>query len=556
MWREFYVTTKAVSAPVTVQISATYGLVTKTVPLTITPSSTAPSPYGGTAWPIPGAIQAENFDDGGEGVAYHDNSSGNNGGAYRSTDVDIEATSDAGGGFDVGWMTAGEWLAYTVSVGQSGTYSLKARVAANGAGGTFHVEFGGVDKTGPLTIPNTGGWQAWVDVSATVSLSAGVQTMRIVEDANGSTGVFGNINYLQLIAQPTGGGPTPFGGAARAVPGTIQAEDFDEGGEGVAYHDTTAENTGGQYRTTGVDIQATTDVGGGFNVGWMTAGEWLNYTVSVAQSGSYTLTARVAANGEGGMFHVEFDGVNKTGPLTIPNTGSWQGWGDVSATVSLAAGTQSMRFVADANGPTGVFGNLNFLQLTGAPPPPPPAPSNIVLYSTDLALHGNWFTGGDASAAGGNKVFTADNGWSTTSAPLAAPNDYFESGFDALAGTPYAIWLRIQATGDSKYNDSFWVQLSDALAGGTSVYPIGSTSGLLVNLEPCFACGVSGWGWQNGAYWLSQATTITFASSGRHTIRVQVREDGAQIDQIVLSPVQYLTTAPGPVKNDTTIVPK
>src|SRR5437667_10691797 len=115
-------------------------------------------------------------------------------------------------------MAAGEWLTYTESVAQRGTYTLTTRVAANGTGGTFHVEFGGVDKTGPLTIPNTGGWQAWTDVSVTVSLTGGVQPMRIVEDANGPTGVFGNINYVQLIAQSTRGGPTPFGGAARAVP--------------------------------------------------------------------------------------------------------------------------------------------------------------------------------------------------------------------------------------------------------------------------------------------------------------------------------------------------
>src|SRR5439155_7563953 len=229
IWREFYVTTKAGTAPVTVDISASYGLVTKTVSLTIVPSSSpAPTPFGGSAWPIPGTVQAENFDEGGEGVAYHDGSAGNNGGAYRSTDVDIEATSDSGGGFNVGWMTAGEWLNYTVSVPQSGSYALKARVAANGAGGTFHIEFGGVNKTGPLTIPNTGAWQAWTDVTTTVSLGAGVQPMRIVEDANGATGVFGNINYVQLAAQSSGG-PTPFGGTPRAVPGTIQAEDFDDG---------------------------------------------------------------------------------------------------------------------------------------------------------------------------------------------------------------------------------------------------------------------------------------------------------------------------------------
>jgi hypothetical protein len=77
-----------------------------------------------------------------------------------------------------------------------------------------------------------------------------------------------------------------------------------------------------------------------------------------------------------------------------------------------------------------------------------------------------------------------------------------------------------------------------------------------VNLEPCYNCGISGWGWQNGAYWLEQPTTVTFATAGRHTMRIQVREDGAQIDQIVLSPSRYLASAPGPVRNDATIVGK
>jgi hypothetical protein len=100
------------------------------------------------------------------------------------------------------------------------------------------------------------------------------------------------------------------------------------------------------------------------------------------------------------------------------------------------------------------------------------------------------------------------------------------------------------------------VQFATAQSGGNPVYAIGTTSGLLVNLESCSGCGASGWGWQNGAYWLSQATTVTFPTSGTQTIRIQVREDGAQIDQVVLSPSQYLSAAPGPVKQDSTIVPK
>lgn len=551
LFREFYVTTRAVSAPTTVQIGATYGLVTITVPLTIVPSSSQ-SPFGGAAHVIPGTIEAEDFDEGGEGVAYHDVTSGNEGGAYRPTDVDLQSTLDGGGGVNVGWARAGEWLEYTVNVAAAGAYTFEARVASPGVGGTFHVEMNGADKTGALTLPATGSWQAWQTITTAVTLDAGVQVMRLSFDSpNPNGGSVGNFNYVRLAAA-SAPGTTPYGGTPWAVPGRIEAENFDDGGEGFAYHDTTSENSGGQYRPTGVDIQLTGDAGGGYNVGWMTSGEWLHYTVNVASAGTYTLTARVAANGAGGAFHVEFGGVNRTGTLTIPDTGSWQAWTDVTAPVTLAAGIQGMRVVADANGPAGVFGNLNFITLAGDST----ALSDVVLYSTDWTRHGAWVLQNDSSAAAGVKTLTPDAGWSTTSTPLAGPADYLEATFDAAASTPYAIWLRLRATGDTKYSESVWVQFSGARAGGNIVYPIGTTSALLVNLEPCYGCGVSGWGWQNGAYWLAQATTVTFAASGPHTIRIQVREDGAQIDQIVLSPSRYLASAPGPVRDDGTIVSK
>jgi IgA Peptidase M64/Carbohydrate binding module (family 6) len=325
--------------------------------------ASGPRPFGGTPRPVPGTIQAEDFDDGGEGVAYHDTTTSNAGGEYRDTDVDIARTADSGGGYVVGWMPAGEWLKYTIAVSESRTYTLTARVAAPGEGGTFHVEFDGVNRTGPLTIPNTGGWQSWTDVTATVTLNEGVQGMRVVADSSSPAGVFGNLNYVRFDAADGSGPPRPFGGAPRPVPGTIEAEDFDDGAEGVAYHDTTTGNAGGEYRVTDVDIARTADSGGGYIVGWMPAGEWLKYAIAVSESRTYTLTARVAAAGMGGTFHVEFDGVNKTGPLTIPDTGGWQSWTDVTATVTLNAGVQRMRVVADSMSPTGVFGNFNYLRF-------------------------------------------------------------------------------------------------------------------------------------------------------------------------------------------------
>ena len=166
---------------------------------------------GSTGKAVPGTIQAEDYDVGGEGVGYHDSSVGNSGGAYRTDNVDIEASTDAGGGFNVGWMDAAEWLKYTVSVGATGTYRLTARVACDGPGGTVHVEFGGVDVTGPLIIPNTGDWQSWTDVTATVTLTAGVQSMRFVVDRAGPTGVVGNLNYIRLeSAGVTASGAAPY----------------------------------------------------------------------------------------------------------------------------------------------------------------------------------------------------------------------------------------------------------------------------------------------------------------------------------------------------------
>src|SRR6185503_12629971 len=172
------------------------------------------TPFRGNPATIPGLLEAENFDDGGEGVGYHDLSPGNSGGQYRQTDVDIAAAFDGGNGFTVGYAAAGEWLKYTVSVAAPDNYTLEARVASAGAGGTFHVEVDGADATGPMVVPNTGGWQSWLTISrAGIPLTAGQHVLRVVLDTNGPNGWWGNLNYLRW-ALPGAAPPasTPFGG--------------------------------------------------------------------------------------------------------------------------------------------------------------------------------------------------------------------------------------------------------------------------------------------------------------------------------------------------------
>lgn len=186
------------------------------------------------------------------------------------------------------------------------------------------------------------------------------------------------------------------------------------------------------------------------------------------------------------------------------------------------------------------------------------AASEIVLYASDASVvRGHWAATSTPSGAGGRSMRSSDQSFSSLNAPLAAPGNYFELSFDAAAATTYRVWLRLRAGNNSKWNDAVWVQFNDSTTtSGAAMYRIGTASGLLVNLERCNSCGPANWGWQNTAYWLSQPTHIRFASTGRHTIRVQTREDGVEIDQIALSPVKYLNGAPGPVSNDSTILSK
>ena len=136
-----------------------------------------------------------------------------------------------------------------------------------------------------------------------------------------------------------GGGLTPFSGTPVSLPGTVQAENFDNGGEGVAYHDTSAGNSGGQYRSTDVDIETSSE--GGFDIGWTTPGEWLNYTVNVTSAGNRTVQLRVASPG-GATMHVGFNTAsNVWKTVSIPATGGWQTLDDRVSACHAWAGPNS-----------------------------------------------------------------------------------------------------------------------------------------------------------------------------------------------------------------------
>ena len=327
------------------------------------------APFGGTAAAVPGTIQVANYDTGGQGVAYNVISANGSANGYRADGVDLETTADTldtgvtGGAYDMGWTNGGQWFKYTVNAATAGTYSVAFRVASPyGITDALHVaNAAGTNLSGSVAVPNTGGYETWTTVTASVTLAAGLQTLTIDQDSNGF-----NFHYMTFTGGSGGGGggggtgtgDQPFGGTPAAVPGTVQIANYDTGGQGVAYNVAAANGSANSYRTDGVDLETTADTldtglaGGAYDMGWTNAGQWFKYTVQVATAGIYTASFRVASPyGITDALHIaNAAGTNLSGSVAVPNTGGYETWTTVTASVTLAAGQQTLTVEQDSNG--------------------------------------------------------------------------------------------------------------------------------------------------------------------------------------------------------------
>jgi len=223
-----------------------------------------------------------------------------------------------------------------------------------------------------------------------------------------------------LIAQE------PFHSTPLAIPGIIEAEDFDKGGQGVSSFDTDAINNGGAYRPNeGVDIQICDE--GGFNTGWTSDGEWMEYTVDVATAGNYNVSFRVATPNTDCKFHLEFDGEDKTGVITVNNTGGYQSWESVEKQIYLKAGTHIMRYYVDvANG--GI--NMNKFVFTSAGAP---------LLGVGTGLTGNYFNGMNFETPVLTRVDETINfNWDLASPDAVVQNDNFSVRWTGVIEPLYA----------------------------------------------------------------------------------------------------------------------
>lgn len=151
----------------------------------------------------------------------------------------------------------------------------------------------------------------------------------------------------------------PFNGIPTSLPGLLEAENYDVGANNRTFYDNELTNQGGVYRSDVVDIESCSDTDGGYNVGWIASGEWLEYTVDVQKAGIYQVEARVATSNSNKKFHLMINGKDVSGSIQVPNTGAWQTWKTAtSKEFQLEAGIQVIRVKFDS----GDF-NLNSLNF-------------------------------------------------------------------------------------------------------------------------------------------------------------------------------------------------
>lgn len=172
-----------------------------------------PDPY--TPHAIPGVINATEYDYGGEGVAYHDLTPQNEGPGIRQ-DESVDTENNDGGKPNVGWITSGEWINYSIRVLEDGYYKFDLRMATNNAtGGPFSIDFNEAASLDGIKISATGGWDRFITVDAGTTYLTENDTIMIL---NFSTGGF-NVGDIEITpTEPEGFDPDMTAGEIRVFP--------------------------------------------------------------------------------------------------------------------------------------------------------------------------------------------------------------------------------------------------------------------------------------------------------------------------------------------------
>jgi hypothetical protein len=250
--------------------------------------------------------------------------------AYTSmSGVQTENTSDVGGGKNVGWIEKGDWMEYSINTPSAGTYTMSLRLATIYNGSQLQVMKSDGSVLTTVNVPTTGGFQTWQTVTATLTLSGGIQTIRILS----SSSLGWNINWFEIA------------GASATTPSSPVSSTKIE-----------AENWKAMK---GVQAETTTDAGGGKNVGYIENGDWMEYVYNAPSTGTYTINFRLASPNKGAQFQIQNSGGQILTTVNVPNTGGFQTWQTISATVNLPSGQQTLRLQSVAQ----AGWNINWMEI-------------------------------------------------------------------------------------------------------------------------------------------------------------------------------------------------
>lgn len=176
-------------------------------------------PFNGVIHNVPGVIEAEAYDYGGNGVGYYDLSIGNEGGQFRNDDVDIESNSDLSEGYNIGWFETGEWLQFSIDVQFDGEYELQLRTASE-VQGRAYIEIDQVKVGESFDVASSGGWKAWQTIATqTYGLTEGKHTLRLVMESGGF-----NLNFFEFSSKVTASKELGRESAINVYPSPIQSQ--------------------------------------------------------------------------------------------------------------------------------------------------------------------------------------------------------------------------------------------------------------------------------------------------------------------------------------------
>ncbi|MEO0884092.1 MAG: carbohydrate-binding protein, partial [Pseudomonadota bacterium] len=307
----------------------------------------------------------------------------------------------------------------TVTTGQAITTINLNDHFSDAEGDTLTYRFGTQPAAGLTISGNT--------LSGSVT-TVGTHAFTII--ANDGTDDSAAISFALTVEEqaspPPAAGQTPYGGTAPIISTTtqtiIEPQTFDEGGQGIAYNDSPGRSGGNAFRTeTDVEVHSNK------TIGWIAAGEWLEYTINVGAAGTYDLNF-ITSSPFGTSFSASFTQNGATyenATFTVPNTGAWTSYAPTStARVTLQAGTQVLRVSFD-NGNLDL-GNIQFQPVQATPPTGDPQLGVELITNGDFQNHPPLTSNGSRPAGTGLwDLFTSIEGWTADAGHVEIQNASF-----------------------------------------------------------------------------------------------------------------------------------